>query len=204
MALRYLNENGNQPGYLYVLEHEGSQSFGTNQINSPVITREAYGATHMDDILYLFPTEYQTNELDSRDVAVSSRMVNCLFQFIRGSNVGGSCQLNPYAKDTGYAYVEFGSTFTRTRNGFKPKETLDFWNDLVYNMQILTAKPLPEFPYERYESFQAATWSMLAVILLLVLACLVLASIIFLARKRNKNSMKLRQDHKLEERYLNE
>lgn len=207
MALKLHSRSG-MPTYLYVLTYQGAKSFGPLQRDAPQqISRDSYGVTHMDDMFYLMPNEYNPQELDVAARTVSSSLLNCVYSFIFPAG-GASCPLKSY----NYAeqnFLTFGPTGYPIPSNpalpFKASATMSFWNDLIYHVIEFTATPPPYFPYREFKGFQAATWSMLAFILILVLVIAALAAVLCVNKRKEQRSMKLlrSRDRELEDRYHN-
>jgi len=66
-----------------------------------------------------------------------------------------------------------------------------------------TATPPPYFPYTQYDSFRAATWSLLAFLLLMIVIIIVLIAMICIKKNEERRSLKLlrARDAEFEERY---
>lgn len=204
-ALR-LHARSGQPGYLYILHYQGTKTFGTLQRDAPrEIVRDSYGVTHMDDSFYILPSEYNPSQMDNTAESVASSLTRCIFQFVNPNGLANNCQLRTYT-----AYERNVLNFVNERTpqnslGFRRPEDMSFWNELITRVIEFTATPPPYFPYHEYNSFQAATWSMLAFVLVLVLIVVGLAAVLCINKRKEKRSLKLlrARDRELEERYNN-
>ncbi|KAI1292292.1 Venom carboxylesterase-6 [Halotydeus destructor] len=204
LALKLHSRSG-QLTYLYVLTYVGSKTFGTLQRDAPRdILRDPYGVTHMDDVQYIFPNEYNPQELDQYGKSVSTTLTRCLYQFMYDKAFAqGGCNFKAYNYHE-QNYLNFGQTpYPGAAVNFRSSEQMSFWNDLIYNVIQYTATPPPYFPYTEYDGFRAATWSMVAFVIILVLVVAVLASVLCLNKRNDKRSLKLlrARDKELDERY---
>lgn len=160
--------------------------------------------------------EYNPASLSGNDASVAKTYPQHLVAFAMkggfGQLVGGGSWVGggwlPFTDQQGhFARIERNAMFTystpQTLGGGYRAEELSFWTDFIFELQDLTARPPTIFPYEELKSFQAATWSMVAVVLLLVLILLALSAIILKSKRKEKKSLKLlrRQDRELEERH---
>lgn len=197
-----------QPTYLYVFSHLGSKSFGPLQEKAPrEITRDSYKVAHLDDIFYILPNEYNAAELDQTGRMVAASLTRCLVGFmglIPYNNPG--CVFRPYTEAEAN-YLNFGSfQQPQPKMDFPMQDNVRFFNDLVDDIIEYTATPPPWFPHREYESFRAATWSLLAFLLLMIFIVVVLALFIICKKREESRSLKLlrSREREFEERYHRE
>lgn len=192
--------------YLYVFSHQGPASFGPIQRRAPrQVTRDSYGVTHLDDTSYILPTEYLPENLDATGNMVAATFSRCIFAFIN-PNMYTACNFRPYT-ELENAYLRFGSyQQPQLMRDFRRPEDMSFWNELISEIVEETATPLPYFPYLEYQSFQAATWSLLAFLLLFIIVVLLLCAMICLKKRDENRSLRLlrARDREFEERYQSE
>lgn len=207
LALRLHNKYGAQ-SYLYVVNYDqGGHSFGPLQKDNPQgITRSSYGVTHMDDIFYLFPSEYDARELSPNDKPVQAALSRCVLQFVSRTPNVGPCRFIAYGPtDQNHLSINVNGQ-TQPMQRFKSPDEFNFWSGMITKMIEFTATPPPYFPYEELSGFQAATWSMLAFVLILMLLVVVLTVILFVKSQKEKRSLDIfkSRERELEERYNNE
>lgn len=207
LSLKFHSRSG-APTYLYVLTYRGSKSFGPLQKTSPrEITRDSYGVTHFDDIFYIFPNEYQPQELDATGKMVSAALTRCIYSFVNPLLGGSGCNFRAPYTDADPSYLNFGPAAQPLPSSrYRDPQDMMFWNEMINSFMEFTATPLPYFPYNQYEGFKAATWSLTALIILFIIIIIILISLMFTKRNEEKRSMKLlrARDRELEERYRNE
>lgn len=169
--------------YLYYFTYKGEKSFGRLQNSRVEVTRDAYGVSHMDDLFYLFSTEYDRKELESGALQPSAELLKIVTFFAQAHN-------NLFQMMTKYTEGSFRYTMIPGGNRQPPYtfsdfnvDDLNFWNTIINDIIELTATPPPFFPYNEYEGFKAATWSLVS---LLILSLLLLAILIFIIYRRNR------------------
>lgn len=193
------------PTYLYVFSYQGPKSFGPLQAEAPrEITRDSYGVAHFDDTFYILPSEYNPQDLDPSGRQVSATMTRCLISFMGlMPNTMPGCVFRPYT-ETESNYLNFGPwNQPQSLRDFRSQDDIRFWNDLVQDVIEYTATPPPWFPYHEYDSFRAATWSLLAFLILMIVIIVILVAMIFSKRNEERRSLKLlrARDAEFEERY---
>ena len=204
MALKAHSRLGLQ-SYLYVFSYQGPKSFGPLQAEAPrEITRDSYGIAHFDDTFYILPNEYNNQDLDLSGKQVSATITRCLINFMGFvPNAMPGCVFRPYT-ETEANYLNFGPwSQPQALRDFRSQDDIRFWNDLIQDMIEYTATPLPYFPYTEYDSFRAATWSLLGFLLLMIIIVIVLVLMICIKRNEENRSLKLlrARDREFEERY---
>lgn len=206
MALKMHSRFG-ATSHLYVMTYVGSKSFGDLQRDrAPGIVRSSYGVTHMDDLFYVMANEYNPQELDAQEKQASTQLIQCLSQFIDPARFYGRCNMKLYTYDSPN-YIAIGANGQLVPVAtFRNQEDMSFWSNLISIVIEFTATPPPYFPYREYNSFQAATWSMLAFILILVIVVIGLAAVLCMNKRNEKRSLTLlrARDRELEERYIDE
>ena len=151
------------------------------------------------------PSEYLPESLDQTSNMVAATFSRCIYSFLN-PNMYSNCNFRPYTpQENGYLNIGSYQQPALLRN-FRPPEDMSFWNELVTEVVEYTATPPPYFPYFQYQSFQAATWSLLAFLLLFILMTSVLLASICLKKREENRSLKLlrARDREFEERYRNE
>ena len=191
--------------FMYVFSHQGPKSFGVLQADAPrEITRDSYGVAHFDDTFYILPSEYNNQDLDSNGKQVSATMTRCLINFMGFiPNTMPGCIFRPYSEAEAN-YLNFGPwTQPQALRDFRSQDDIRFWNDLIHEVIEDTATPPPYFPYSEYDSFRAATWSLLAFLLLMIIIVVVLVAMICITRREEHRSLQLlrTREREFEERY---
>lgn len=168
--------------YLYQFIYKGEKSFGKLQNTRVDVTRDSYGVSHMDDLFYMFATEYDRRELEAGALMPSSELTKHIFFFAQAhGNFLNS--LPKYTSGSGFRPNTIPKQYSMAfNNDFNPDD-LNFWNTIINDIIEITATPPPYFPYNEYEGFKAATWSLVS---LLILSLLLLAILIFIIYRRNR------------------
>lgn len=192
-----------------MVTYQGAKSFGPLQRTSPrEVTRDSYGVTHFDDIFYILPNEYQPQDLDGTGKMVSAALTRCIYSFVNPLLGGSGCNFRAPYTDVNPSYLNFGPSAQPLPIMMNAREQQDlmFWNEMINNFIEFTATPFPYFPYNQYEGFKAATWSLTALIILFIIIIIILISLMLVRKNEEKRSMKLlrARDRELEERYRNE
>jgi lipopolysaccharide export LptBFGC system permease protein LptF len=137
---------------------------------------------------------------------VAATFSRCLVAFIN-PNLYGNCNFRNQYTELEANYINFNSyQQPQTLRDFRRPEDMSFWNELIHEIVEETATPPPWFPYHEYKGFQAATWSLLAFLLLFILMVIVLCAMICLKKREETRSLKLlrARDREFEQRYRNE
>lgn len=157
----------------------------------------------MDDSLYVVPSEYNPQEMDAIGKTVAAALTRCIVQFVHPpSFTGPGCTFKSYNYQE-QNYLSFTQAFPQPLTQFRRPDVMSFWNDLIYNVIEFTATPPPYFHYREFDAYKAATWSMLAFILILVLIVSVLAAVLCVNKRKEQRSLKLlrARDRELADRY---
>ena len=133
------------------MEHKGLKSFGPIQVNgTQSIHRDQYGVSHMDDVFYVFPTEYNQDNVSSFDSPIIKTMCQHFAHFALHGKFGQFGQLPiwsighnwyPFDEKKQY-YARFttnfgGNQILQQATGYK-SEYLSFWNSFI--RQVLVPK----------------------------------------------------------------
>lgn len=185
----YYHSRGGGKAKFYVYTYDGDRSkatFGVLQKDlSTRVSRDRFSTTHMDDIFAMFSTVYgQSMVVQETDLLPS------IITELRDGG-GMSSKWLSYAENNRHfmRVASFGRSSILTN--FKSDRAMAFWNNLFTQLEMMTVIAPPYFPESEYYSYQAATWSLMVVSLLMILIALALAIFIYLKRRNEKRSLKL-------------
>lgn len=183
-----LHSNYNSPSKFFVYEDKSSRpTFGMLQKNLPAeVTRDKFRATHMDDILLLFKTVYTSQYSDLSPG--SNSLLSCILAAIHDK--GSPCSWHDY-RSTARSYLRILRTGQGAAENFRSERLIAFWNHLFSTIEASTVVIPPYFPIAEFQSYQAATWSLTAFVIILLLIAIGLASVIYISRRNDKRSLKL-------------
>ncbi|KAH6938639.1 hypothetical protein HPB50_011219 [Hyalomma asiaticum] len=178
------------PAFLYIFGIPNApRTFANLQKGS----RELYGATYMDDMLYSVNTEGVVQTTDPvRDPLIVGYMTTFFTAFINGLDPGGILRpINPAQRQ----YTNMSLTYPGGLSDsipYRPQE-MDFWNYFVPDLHLeLNRTSWASYHNAREAThFKAATWGTTTLVVLLVLIIVGLLAAFFVYRRQKQRSRKL-------------
>lgn len=178
------------PAFLYIFGIPNApRTFANLQKGS----RELYGATYMDDMLYTVNTEGLVLTTDTvRDPLIVGYMTTFFMAFINGQDPGGILRpINPTLRQ----YTNISLTYPGGLSDsvpYRPQE-MDFWNYFVPDLHLeLNRTSWASYHNAREAThFKAATWGTTTLVVLLVLIIVGLLAAFFVYRRQKQRSRKL-------------
>lgn len=199
-ALRLHSNIGDS--YLYLFTHKGEKSFGRIQNPTSEITRDSFGVSHMDDLFYIFSTDYDPRPIESASVQASAELVRQIISFSYPNSLYLSL---PKYNDGSFVTIPTSRIIPGTLG--PNVDDISFWNTMINDIIEITATPPPYFPYNAYEGYKAATWSLVSLFILSLLAVAILVFIIYRKHREEKRSLdflRVRDKETNAERYIDE
>ena len=186
--------------WMFVFEYMGTKSFGTIQKNTAQISRNNYGVSHMDDIFFLLPNEYiSDNSGVGNERSVANTYSSTLSLLARTGTIpiyGGAFGWQQYTpQNPNYLRWANGAPQPVAINAQQPQLGFrtaysDFFNGFIFEIQEKSKRYPTPFPYKEHEAYKAATWSLFGFILLLILVLIAIVAVLCL-RRNKKNELKL-------------
>ncbi|XP_015795289.1 acylcarnitine hydrolase [Tetranychus urticae] len=183
-----LHSSHNLISKFYVYEDKQPRiTFGMLQRNLPSdVTADKFRATHMDDIFILFKTIYSKQYAEANPAA--NTLLSCILSTLKDKEQ--TCNWQNYQTTT-RSYIRVTRQGSNYGNMFRSERMVAFWNHLFSTVEASTVVIPPYFPEAEFQSYQAATWSLVAIVVILLLLSGGLAAVIFIKRRNDKQSLKL-------------
>lgn len=165
-----------------------TKSFGALQKDvQQQVSRDTYGVTHMNDIFYLLPNDYDASNLQGLDIAAASNYARYMAEFI----LFGTAQTR-YVRYTvsspNYQLVTTSGQIQPVSvgrdNGYRTR-FMDFINRFIYKLQDIATNFPPYFPVEEYKAYQQATWSLVALVIIVIIIAIVIIVVLVLRNRKN-------------------
>ncbi|RWS28716.1 venom carboxylesterase-6-like protein, partial [Leptotrombidium deliense] len=200
-ALREIGKK-NAKQSLYVFDYQGKNSFGTLLQPASNINRDTFGVTHMDDIFLIFKTGF--SNLEENSAYATTSIVNCIYGFM--TDTLDVCRQPYYSGEESNKVFNAINAVGITEQKYNSKEKNEyfkFWNELVFEIELITSTRPPYFDHVGYNSYKAATWSLFAFLIIVAIAIILVIVYIISKKRKEKTSLLFlkKRDKELEERY---
>ena len=140
----------------------------------------------MDDIFILFKTIYSKQYAEANPAA--NTLLSCILATIKDKDQ--TCNWQNYQTTT-RSYIRVTRQGSAYGNMFRSERMVAFWDHLFSTVEASTVVIPPYFPGAEFQSYQAATWSLVAIFVILLLLSGGSGAVIFIKRRNDKQLLKL-------------
>ena len=171
-----------------------SKSFGTIQDKAPQVSRDTYGVTHMHDIWFSLPNEYDSGALPVGDRSLANAYSRFIAEFVLfGTANRQYLRYSSYSPN--YQLIrnqQITPVVAKNGAGYRT-EHMDFINNYIYRLQDQSAYFPPWFPTESYKAYQSATWSLVGLVILLIIAIIVILLVVWCKSRQSGDQVTLKK-----------